>query len=186
MNSSNSFATEKAEDEISLIKAAQCDLTAFEPLYQHYMLRIYRYLSLRVGNAEDAADLTQQVFLKALSSLPNYHPRGAPFAAWLFRIAHYTVSDVYRQKIVTISWDFLSHDLLVAEINPEQFAIQREQLTQLAGLLARLDPYKRELLALRFSGELSASEIALVVDKSQAAVKKQLTRTLQQLKEQMA
>ncbi|GCF11256.1 RNA polymerase sigma factor [Dictyobacter arantiisoli] len=145
MNSSYSLAPEMIEEETSLIEAAKRDLTAFEPLYQRYMVRIYHYLFLRVGNAEDAADLTQQVFLKALSSLPNYHPRGVPFAAWLFRIAYYTVSDVYRQKVVTISWDFLSQDRLVAEINPELFAIQRERLTQLAQLLAQLDPYKREL-----------------------------------------
>jgi len=59
-------------------------------------------------------------------------------------------------------------------------------LDQLKRLLYQLEPSKQEMLALRFSAGLSGTEIALVVGKSQAAVKKQLTRTLQYLKEQMA
>jgi len=179
--------TEKFEDEVVLIEAAKLDPAAFEPLYQRYMTRIYRYLYLRIRNTEDAADLTQQVFLKALRALPGYRVRGVPFAAWLFRIAHDTVSDAYRREKRTISWDFLpDEELLAPDENPELFVIQQEQLMQLKHLLHQLEPSKQELLALRFSGGLSGPEIALVVGKSQAAVKKQLTRTLQYLKEHMS
>jgi RNA polymerase sigma-70 factor (ECF subfamily) len=50
-------------------------------------------------------------------------------------------------------------------------------------LLLGLTPYNRELLALRFAAQLSSTEIAAVVGKNPAAVKKQLTRLLQTLKE---
>ncbi|HVB22033.1 MAG TPA: sigma-70 family RNA polymerase sigma factor [Ktedonobacteraceae bacterium] len=174
------------DGEATLVAAAKINPTAFEPLYQRYKGRIYRYLFLRLRREEDAADLTQQVFLKALGALPGYRERGLPFAAWLFRIAHHTVSDAYRQEKSAVSWDVLSDDeQLIAEIDLENMVLQQERLAHLRQLLDQLDPYKRELLALRFSAGLSTTEIALVVGKSQAAVKKQLTRTLQGLKEQM-
>lgn len=175
------------EDEAALVEAARANLEAFEPLYQRYRVRIYRYLLFRVRNEEDAADLTQQVFLKAMNALPGFRVRGVPFAAWLFRIAHHVASDTYRRKKRAISWDApLDEEQLIMEVDPEIIILQQERLARLRHLLAQLDPYKRELLALRFSGGLSATEIAVVVGKSQAAVKKQLTRTLQGLKEQMA
>jgi RNA polymerase sigma-70 factor, ECF subfamily len=177
---------EEIEGEAALVEAAKINPTAFEPLYERYKERIYRYLFLRVRREEDAADLTQQVFLKALSALPGYRERGIPFAAWLFRIAHHTVSDTYRLKKSAVSWDALSNDeQLIAETDLESHILQQERLAHLRQLLDQLDPFKRELLALRFSAGLSAKEIALVLGKSQAAVKKQLTRTLQALKEQM-
>ncbi|HEY7355449.1 MAG TPA: sigma-70 family RNA polymerase sigma factor, partial [Ktedonobacterales bacterium] len=76
-------------DEAALVAAAQADPAAFDALYQRYLARVYRYLRAHVGSDDEAADLTQQVFLKALDALPRYRPRGAPFAAWLFQIARH-------------------------------------------------------------------------------------------------
>ena len=61
--------------------------------------------------------------------------------------------------------------------------LQQESLAQLRRHLARLDPAKRELLALRFAAGLTAPQIATIVGRSPAAVKKDLTRTLHRLKE---
>jgi RNA polymerase sigma factor (sigma-70 family) len=66
---------------------------------------------------------------------------------------------------------------------PEADLLRRESLARLRELLAELDHGQRELLALRFAGQLSSPEIAAVVGRSPAAVKKQLTRILQSLKE---
>lgn len=187
MNIDHATTSEKFEDEVVWIEAAKLDPAAFEPLYQRYMMRIYRYMYLRVRNAEDAADLTQQVFLKVLRALPGYRVRGVPFAAWLFRIAHNTASDVYRREKRTMSQDFLpDEELLAPDMDPELLVLQREQLERLIDLLYQLEPSKQELLALRFSAGLSGAEIALVVGKSQAAVNKQLSRTLHYLKEHMS
>ena len=172
--------------EASLIAAAQINIACFESLYQQYMPRVYRYLRTRVGNDEEAADLTQQVFLKALDALPNYRIRGIPFAAWLFRIARHSMTDNYRRHNKSgISWDTLP-DMIeaVVEQNPETILLRREQFARLRTLLSNLDPHKRELLSLRFAAGLSTSEIAVIVGKSQDAVKKQLTRTLHILREQ--
>ncbi len=172
-------------DEAAQVAAAQANPVAFDVLYQRYLARVYRYLRAQVGSDEDAADLTQQVFLRALDALPRYRPRGAPFVAWLFSIARHAATDAYRRKRASISWESLPEALQPAiDQDPEARVLHLEALSRVGDLLARLDPAKRELLALRFAAGLSAPEIAQVVGKSPAAIKKQLTRTLQMLKEQ--
>jgi RNA polymerase sigma-70 factor (ECF subfamily) len=172
-------------DDAALIAAAQANPAAFDALYRRYLARVYRYLRAHVGSDDEAADLTQQVFLKALDALPRYRPRGTPFAAWLFQIARHTVTDAYRRRRPTVAWEALPEALHpLAEQEPEAAALRLEALAQLGALLARLDASKRELLALRFAAGLTAPEIAKVVGKSPAAVKKQLFRTMQMLKEQ--
>src|SRR5712692_6231491 len=92
-------------DEADLIRAAQAHRSAFALLYQRYLLRVYYYVRARLANDEDAADLTQQIFLQVLDALPDYRPRSAPFAAWLFQIARNAVTDFYRRHKTVVSWD---------------------------------------------------------------------------------
>lgn len=172
-------------DEAALVAAAQADPSAFDALYRRYLARVYRYLRAHVGSDDEAADLTQHVFLKALDALPRYRPRGSPFAAWLFQIARRVATDAYRRRRPTVAWDALPEALHpLAEQEPEATILRLEALARLETLLARLDARKRELLALRFAAGLSAPEIAKVVGKRPDAVKKQLSRTIQMLKEQ--
>jgi RNA polymerase sigma-70 factor (ECF subfamily) len=173
------------QTETALVRAARNDPVAFGILYQRYLPRIYRYLRARSGSDEDAADLAQQVFLRALDAIPNYHERGLPFAAWLFRIARNLVIDGQRaRRITTVDLHAVEH-LTHAPGNhtPEVIYLHEEELTQLRSLLASLEPSKRELLELRFAAELSTREIAAVVGKREAAVRKQISRTLHTLKE---
>jgi len=167
--------------ERALVEAAKRDPAAFAALYQLYFARVYRYLRMRLPREEDAADLTQQVFLRALDALPRYQPRAAPFAAWLFAIARHALADRFRRRHATLSLEVAAG--LAADQGPEDAAIQRETHERLRELLGTLDPTARDLLALRFAAGLSAPEIAAVVGKRPDAVRKQLSRLLQGLKE---
>jgi RNA polymerase sigma-70 factor (ECF subfamily) len=172
-------------DERAWVHAAQADATRFNVLYHMYVDRVYRYLLARTSSAEDAADLTQQVFLQALDALPKYRERSLPFAAWLFRIARNVTIDAHRRQQSTLGWDAVPPSLQHAEaIDPEAAALHEESLAHLRALLVQLDASKRELLALRFAAGLSSRQIAAVVGKREAAVKKQLSRTIHMLKEQ--
>src|SRR4051812_38705252 len=79
-------ATVAGSDD-ALVAAARESSEAFGDLYRLYLPRVYRYLSTRTASPEEAADLTQQVFLRAFHALPGYRAKEAPFTAWLFRIA---------------------------------------------------------------------------------------------------
>lgn len=172
-------------DDAAVVRAAQRDPAAFAPLYVRYHPRVYRYLRLRTATGEEAADLTQQVFLQALDALPGYRERGLPFAAWLFRIARNVATDAHRRRRPALDWDLLPEQLHgTSDDDPEAALLGRERVERLRNQLATLDSDKRELLGLRFAAGLSSREIAPVVGKSEAAVKKQLTRIIQQLREQ--
>jgi RNA polymerase sigma-70 factor (ECF subfamily) len=125
------------------------------------------------------------VFLQALDALPRYRDRGVPFGAWLFRIARNVVTDSNRRPQRTTTWDDVPLALEPSQAaDPEATTLHGEALTQLRVLLVQLDPSKRGLLALRFAAGLSSRQIADVIGKREAAVKKQLTRIIGALKEQ--
>lgn len=175
----------RLDAEAALIQAAQQDRAAFAPLYQRYRDRVYAYLRTRTESAEDAADLTQQVFVQALDALPRYHVRRAPFAAWLLRIAHNAAANYHKRRRPALAWDLVPESLHpIAADDPEAHVLQAEEMARLHALLRACKPGTREVLALRFAARLSVAETAAVVGKSEAAVKKQLTRAISALKEQ--
>lgn len=172
-------------DETMLVAAAQVDPAAFAELHRLYEIRVSRYLRARTDNDEDAADLTQQVFLQALDALPRYRDRKVPFAAWLFRIARNVAIDFHRRQRLTVTLDSLPEALYPGSSqDPEMLAIRHETFDKLRRLLAALDPAKRELLALYFGAGLSQMEIASVVGSSSSTVQRNLRGILNTLKEQ--
>lgn len=172
-------------DEPRLVAPARTDEAAFAELYRRYLRRVFRYLLTYTDSVDDAADLTQHVFLRVLETLDRYEERGLPFSAWLFRIARNAATDTYRRRRKTLPWDHVA-DIWqpFSSDDPEEAAIHRESLNRLRLLVAQLDPEKQELLYLRFAAELTAAEIGAVVGKKPAAVQKQLQRTIQFLQEQ--
>lgn len=178
-------STSPASDEATLIEAAREAPTAFGVLYRRYLNRIYAYVRARSANAEDAADLTQQVFLRAFGALPSYRgTRDGAFAAWLFRIARNVAADYHRRHHGTIAWDLVPEMLQpIAEHDPEADLLRREASARLRHLFEQLDNDTRELLLLRFAARLSIAEMATVVGKSEAATQKKLFRAIRALKE---
>jgi RNA polymerase sigma-70 factor (ECF subfamily) len=174
------------DDEPALVREAQQDPAAFAPLYRRYRHRVYAYLYTRLPNAEDAADLTQQVFVQALAALPRYRPRSTPFAGWLFRIARNAAADLQRRqrRVVQTLESVPDEHHPRAEHDVESQVVQREALAHLHATLHNLDPDTRDLLFLRFAARLTAAEIGAVIGASTAATSKRLQRALQTLKEQ--
>jgi RNA polymerase sigma-70 factor, ECF subfamily len=66
-------------------------------LFETHFERVYRYAYARLRDQAEAEDVTQQVFERMLRSIGSYQPRGAPFASWLFRIAHNMLVDRVRR-----------------------------------------------------------------------------------------
>ena len=83
----------KDAPERSLIEAAQRDPACFGQLYENNFERVYAFIARRVHDRDQAQDLTADVFHSALKNLGHFEWRGAPFAAWLFRIAANAIND---------------------------------------------------------------------------------------------
>lgn len=170
-------------DDAELALAARADAAAFDALYRRHYDHVYRYARASLGHDEDAADVTQQVFVQAWRSLGRFEGRSS-FATWLFRIAHNAVVDAQRGRRAALSWERLpANEHPTDAAGPEEQAIRSENADRLSRALGHLGAKKRALLMLRFAGQLSVAEIAAVVGKRPDAVKKQLTRTLRLLKE---
>src|SRR5216684_8086500 len=91
-------ARENSSDERLLIEAAQRDPHRFAEIYELNFARVYAFIARRVHNREEAEDLTSDVFHQALANLQRFEWRGAPFAAWLYRMAANAVADHYQEK----------------------------------------------------------------------------------------
>ncbi|MGH9729382.1 MAG: RNA polymerase sigma factor, partial [Candidatus Acidiferrales bacterium] len=88
--------SERLPAERLLVGAAQKDPRRFGELYELHFERVYAYIARRVGNRDDAQDLTSEVFHHALANIGKFEWRGAPFAAWLLRIASNAIADKWR------------------------------------------------------------------------------------------
>lgn len=175
--------TQCAPNDIpALVAAAQQNPAAFAELYDHFCTPVYRYLYSRVGSQADAEDLTTQTFLSALENLHRYREQGQ-FAAWLFRIARARAMDYFRRGRPEVSLDAL--EIHADGTDPLGLVIQRQEMAQLAAVIQQLDADERELLRLRYVAELSFNEMAALLGRNQAAVKKSLYRLLARIQSQV-
>jgi len=159
------------QDEESLVRRAQQrDQEAFAQLYEENFDKIYRYVVLRIGSKTEAEDMTQQVFVNALQSISSFRWKGVPFSAWLFRIARNQVVDYLRKKKRQATAP-LDESLASSDSNPELAAEHSSDIEQLLLATERLTEAQREVISLRFAGELAIAQVAKVMGKSQGAVK---------------
>jgi RNA polymerase sigma-70 factor (ECF subfamily) len=161
----------QVQDEESLVRRAQQrDQGAFAQLYEEYFDKIYRYVVLRIGNETEAEDVTQQVFLNTLQSISSFRWKGVPFSAWLFRIAHNQVVDYLRKKTRQAT-ESLDESLIISKSDPQLVVEQKLDIEQLMLATKRLTKAQQEVIALRFVSELSTTQVAKAMGKSEGAVK---------------
>jgi RNA polymerase sigma-70 factor (ECF subfamily) len=157
-------------DEESLIRRAQQrDQVALTQLYEDNFDRIYRYCAIKIGDRTEAEDMTQQVFLNVIKSLPSYKFKGMPFSSWLYRIAHNQIVDYLRKKsrraMVPID------ETVAADDDPREETEIKLQMEELAEATKKLTAAQREVISLRFAAELSIAEVARAMGKSEGAIK---------------
>ena len=158
---------------------------SLDALYQASRQSLYAYLRSRTTGDEEAADLTQQVYLQVLRAWDRRPADPAAWMPWLFRVARNAATDLHRRRRESVPWEALPAALHPHTSEPfEAGLVRREVLVQLAEVVAALPPAKRDLLALRFAARLSYAEIGVVIGKREGAVKKEMSRLLKHLREQ--
>ena len=173
-------------NEAALVERAKTGSEAFGLLYQRYVDRIYNYIYYRVGNANDAEDLTARTFFQALKKIDSYEDRGVPFSAWLYRIAHNLVANWHRQQSRRKSIPL--EELAVVRStrpNPDQMAEKRETQDELISAIHRLADDRQQLLILKFVERLPNAEIGKVMGRTESSVKSLYHRTLITLRDDL-
>lgn len=153
------------------------DKGAFEELYHRYQSYVYNIVNGIVQNADDARDVTQDVFLHVYDALPRFRGRSA-FSTWLYRVAvNAAITHARRQKRhPQIPLDALREFRADIDAEPEQQATRAETQQAVQEMLAQLPEPQRAALVLRYFQELSLEEMAEVMNCSVAAVKVRLHR----------
>lgn len=173
-------------DDAILTQAAQGDVEAFGMLYERYVGRIYNYIYYRTGNTYDAEDLTARVFYRAMRHIRNYHNRGLPIAAWLYRIAHNLVANWHRDN--SRKKEIPLDESLIGRHNgefPEHELLQSEERERLIRVIRCLTPDRQQLLILKFADHLSNAEIGQIMGRTEGAVKSLYHRTLISLRDEL-
>lgn len=165
----------QVQSEQELIRRAkERDSEAFSRLYEAYFDKIYRYIIIKIGSQMEAEDMTQQVFLKALQAIPSYKSQGAPFSAWLYRIAHNQIVDYLRKNSKRPpAFDDDPRGVIDNNRNndPQRITEHNLSMEQLLDAARSLTAAQREVISLRFTSDLSTAEVARIMGKSQGAVK---------------
>lgn len=163
-------------DERALVEAAQRDPSRFAELYEMHFDRVYLFIVRRVGDRDTAEDLTSDVFHRALANLKQFEWRGAPFGAWLLRIAANAITDRGKR----------AGRELVVEDPPEQSVVSDfdkvEDGARLFRLVNELPEDQRKVVVMRFAEEKSIREIATHMNRSEGSIKQLQLRGLRNLK----
>ena len=168
--------TPGADDRL-LIEAAQRDPSRFGELYEENFYRVYAYIARRVRGRHEAEDLTADVFREALAGLGRFEWRGAPFVAWLLRIASRAVADHYKRSGRESGQPVDELERVV----PQE--IERHVI--LFQLVDRLPDAQARVIRLRFVEQKSIKEIAQVLGRSEGAVKQLQLRAIENLRAQL-
>jgi RNA polymerase sigma-70 factor (ECF subfamily) len=174
-------------EERLLIEAAQRDPARFADLYEAYFHLVYAYVARRLRPRETVEDLTSDVFHKALEHLPRFKWTGAPFGAWLLKIAANMIADQGRRASREQNISALEHNIdEPASFDSAGIGLEEvEQSAQLFRMVELLPEDQRRVIVLRFAEEKSIRDIAQELGRSEGAIKQLQFRGLENLRAQV-
>jgi RNA polymerase sigma-70 factor, ECF subfamily len=165
------------------------DAVAWEELVRMFQRRIYNLCYRFTGSADDAEDLTQDVFIKVYRSLDSWEPAKGAFATWLTTMTRNLLVDHFRRSKLDRMSDSLdttgsedddirpiSEQVADPGLGPDQKVLGREKAEMVQQALQKLSPELRETVILRDLQDMDYKEIALVLKVPEGTVKSRINR----------
>jgi RNA polymerase sigma factor (sigma-70 family) len=152
--------------------------SAFARVYDQHVWRVYGFFAYRLRNPDAAEDLTQATFERALRAWSRFGPRRASERTWLLAIARNLLIDYHRRDRSAL-FDPIDETSGPTVAGPEERLTTAPHLIE---ALASLGDREREVLALRFGGDLTGPEIAALTDLTLANVQQILSRSRRKLR----
>ena len=144
-------------------------------VYAAYAPALFRFFLAAVRDRPTAEDLTGEVFKSAIEDLPRFRGPVEALGGWLFRIARNDLSDYRRRQARNLVQPL--DDLLMeaaaagGAMDPEELALDRVEGDRVLAALRQLTPDQHEVLLLRLVADLTAPQVAGILNKSTDAVK---------------
>ena len=171
--------------EEELVRRSQAgDWDAFEQLLDGHRTTLARTAYLVTRDRETVQDVMQEALVQIWRDLPSYRPFGS-FRAWTLKILLNKARKHYRRKgVETVALDEAS-GLPADDQSPEEAAEREEDAQHVREALERLSTNHREVLVLRYYGELTVPEIAGTLGLREGTVKSRLSRALDRLQQSL-
>jgi RNA polymerase sigma factor (sigma-70 family) len=154
-------------------------------LFDEHVWDVYGFVAYRIGNRDEAEDITQQTFERALRAWRRFDPSRAQPRPWLLAIARNLLVDHYRRDRSNLHRPLgeggVTEEQLPAEEGPGFSGVSVE----LEAALEKLSNRDREVVALRFGADLQGPEIARLLDLRLANVQQILSRSLRRLRAEL-
>ena len=170
------YVDQNEHDKLLVTRCLAGDETAFEGLVERYQRVLFTVAVRMVGDRDEAADATQNAFVKAYRKLDTFDP-AVKYFSWIYRILY---NESLNNRRSRRAFEPLTPDLaLVASPADMLDAAERRERVQSA--ILALPPAYREVIVLRFFGELSYGEIADTTGLPVKTVKSRLHTARQRL-----
>jgi RNA polymerase sigma-70 factor, ECF subfamily len=173
--------SQRSDDDLMLL-ARGGQAAAFDELVRRYQPRAVRIAARYLGDRSAAADAAQSTFLELYRAVPRYQPRGQ-LSSYLYRVllnqcrmarrAHVT-----RERAI----ETLAVEPAAPPDRPDDEILATERAREVERGLAQLSPKLRDVLALRYAGELAYDEIAAALDLPLGTVKRRIFDGLEKLR----
>lgn len=163
-------------DEILMARYAAGDYEAFQSLYERYSGRVYQFLRRRTPSKEIADELFQKVFMKLHETKSRYQSKFL-VAPWIFLICRQTLIDAARRE--------KSHLGKLQALADEPLDAGTGENPIFETVLSQLNPQEQELIDLRYFEGVEFEELSKRLGVSKVAVRKRMSRALQNLKKLM-
>lgn len=177
------------QQEIQQIDRAKKDPRHFAPLYEAYHEQIFRFVYQRMSDKSMAADITQQVFIKALNNLHRYKHKGFPFGSWLYRIAANEVNGFYRnqnkERVFYAEMEEISYLFKDIAVEDNNYVEEPDKQRILISLLEGLDEIALSLIELRYFEKRSFKEIGEILGITENNAKVTTYRVIDRLKKKL-
>ncbi len=160
-------------------------MDAFAEKYRQFFPRVFAYVYGRVHNVHVAEDLVADVFERAFLKAGTLRNDEA-FSTWLFTIArNVIISHARKHQRETVVDPDVMKAIAPSSASVEGEILMREELDALARVLRQFPQREQDIVALKFDAELSNTQIAQIMELSEANVRVILFRTLRKLRELM-
>lgn len=154
---------------------------ACQQLFTTYGPAVYRMIQRIVPCREDAEEVYQDVFVKALNSIERYSPQQASLATWLKSIAYHESLNFVRGKKPTIVYMDDNRLDIDAMEEPDEAPQNEQTIQQLEQALTELPPHEQTVVSMFYYDEMSLADIAFVIGSNPSTVGSQLSRIRKKL-----
>lgn len=154
-------------------------------IYENNYKRVYNYISYRINNHHNTEDMVSTVFEKVVMCYDAYRPGSSPLESWIITIAKNVVADYFRG--IKRGHNIFSPldsavELIFPAKQPDEICVLQEENRQLIQALNKLSEKERNLVAMKYAGDLKNNEIARIMSMSESNVGVVLHRALRKMR----